>query len=98
MDEPLIYTSKGNLPIASLRHKTVRQDKGKNIVFAEEYWLGDECVKRAVHVLPLVPKRNLWTALQAAYQTFREVLPKKNPPVEVSISGVSAQSAAGGLN
>lgn len=54
MDEPLIYTSKGNLPIASLRYEHKREDVPGSIVFIEEFFLGDESVKRAVHVLPLV--------------------------------------------
>lgn len=53
-DQPLIYTSKGNLPIASLRYEHKREDTPGNIVFVEEYFLGDESVKRSVHVLPVV--------------------------------------------
>ena len=53
-DEPLIYTSKGNLPIASLQYRHFRQDTPGNVVFIEEYLLGDEIVKRSVHVLPVV--------------------------------------------
>lgn len=50
MDEPLIWTSKGNLPIASLTYRqqwTINEDE---IIFAEEYLLGDELVKRSAHV------------------------------------------------
>ena len=53
-DEPLIYTSRGNLPLASLRYEHKREDVPGNIVFVEEYFLGDESVKRSVHVLPVV--------------------------------------------
>lgn len=53
MDEPLIYTTKGNLPIASLRYEHKREDVPGKIVLIEEYFLGDESVKRAVHVLPV---------------------------------------------
>jgi hypothetical protein len=52
-EEPLIYTSKGNLPIASLRYEHKREDKPGAVVFIEEYFQGDESVKRSVHVLPL---------------------------------------------
>jgi hypothetical protein len=54
MDEPLIFTSKGNLPISSLRYEHKREDTPGNVVLVEEYFLGDESVKRAVHVCPLV--------------------------------------------
>lgn len=54
MNEPLIWTTKGNLPISSLRYEHKREDTPGNIVFVEEYFLGDESVKRAVHVLPVV--------------------------------------------
>lgn len=49
-DVPLIWTSKGNLPIASLayRHEWIVNDE--EIVFAEEYLLEGELVKRSAHV------------------------------------------------
>lgn len=50
-DEPLIYTSKGNLPIASLQYKSGWQDTEGALVFFEEYWLGEELVKRSAHAL-----------------------------------------------
>lgn len=53
-DEPLIYTSKGNLPLKDLRYVHKREDTPGNVVFVEEYFLGDESVKRSVHVLPVV--------------------------------------------
>lgn len=48
-DEPLIYTSKGNLPISSLtyRHEWIEDDVA--ITFAEEYRLNGELVKRSAH-------------------------------------------------
>lgn len=52
-DEPLIYTSKGNLPIKDLEYKHYRQDVPGSVVFVEEYFLNSESVKRSVHVLPL---------------------------------------------
>jgi hypothetical protein len=53
-DEPLIFTTKGNLPISSLRYVHKREDTPGNVVLVEEYFLGDESVKRSVHVCPLV--------------------------------------------
>lgn len=53
MTEPLIYTSKGNLPIASLEYRNYREDVPGAVVFIEEYFLESESVKRAVHVLPV---------------------------------------------
>ena len=50
-DEPLIYTSKGNLPIASLEYRHRWIDSENETTFVEEYWLGDECVKRSVHTM-----------------------------------------------
>lgn len=52
--EPLIFTSRGNLPIASLRYENRREDVPGKVVFIEEYFLGDESVKRSVHILPLI--------------------------------------------
>ena len=48
-DEPLIYTSKGNLPIASLtyRHEWLEDDVA--ITFVEEYSLNVEIVKESAH-------------------------------------------------
>ena len=51
--EPLIYTTKGNLPIADLEYKHYRQDTPGNVVFVEEYFLAGESVKRSVNVCPL---------------------------------------------
>lgn len=53
METPLIYTSRGNLPIADLEYRNLREDVPGSVVFVEEYWLGAELVKRAVHVLPV---------------------------------------------
>lgn len=53
MNEPLIWTTKGNLPIASLEYRNYREDVPGSVVFVEEYLLAGESVKRAVHVLPV---------------------------------------------
>lgn len=62
MDEPLVFTSKGNLPEKDLRYETKWQNnqqinlKNKklqitgDIVFIETYYLGDEIVKQSAHV------------------------------------------------
>ena len=52
MIEPLIYTSRGNLPIADLTYSTHWQDTGDAVTLAEEYRDSDgEIVRRSVHVL-----------------------------------------------
>lgn len=61
MDEPLIFTSKGNLPVASLEYKHEWQENENEITLVEEYWLGDELVKRNVHCKL---KRGLDSALE----------------------------------
>lgn len=50
-EEPLIYTSKGNLPMASLQYRCGWQQTDSATVFWEEYWQGDELVKRSAHAL-----------------------------------------------
>jgi len=49
-DEPLIYTSKGNLPIASLAYETAWDVNDAYIKFVERYLLGGEVVKESAHV------------------------------------------------
>jgi len=48
--EPLIYTTKGNLPIAGLDQRVVWTDGPEETVCASELWQGDECVRREVHI------------------------------------------------
>ena len=50
-EEPLIFTSKGNLPLADLEQRVSWEDDENNTVFTESYFLGDELVKRSVHVM-----------------------------------------------
>lgn len=50
MSEPLIYTSKGNLPISSLQHFVDWQVNERQIVFIETYKLDEEVVKQSSHV------------------------------------------------
>jgi hypothetical protein len=49
-DEPLIWTSKGNLAISSLTARVVWTDNECETICASELWLGDECVRREIHV------------------------------------------------
>jgi len=50
-DVPLIYTSKGNLPEASLRFEPVWEDNPDFTKFVARYWLDDEVVKESAFVL-----------------------------------------------
>ena len=54
MTQPLIYTTKGNLPIADLRHEVEWQVSPEQIVFIETYKMGDEVVKQSSHVKLLI--------------------------------------------
>jgi len=51
MDEPLIYTTKGNLPIAALEYSHKWEDLETCIKFSETYTLDGEIVKQSAHVL-----------------------------------------------
>lgn len=51
MDEPLIYTSKGNLPVNSLRQVVTWQDGPSFTKCIETYYDGDEIVKQSAHVM-----------------------------------------------
>ena len=50
MDEPLIYTSKGNLPISTLQYETEWDVSDTYIKFVERYRLNGEIVKEGAHV------------------------------------------------
>lgn len=47
---PLIYTSKGNLPVDSLEYKVDWRVSPEQIVFVETYLQGSEVVKQSSHV------------------------------------------------
>lgn len=49
MDEPLIYTIKGNLPIKDLEYSKNWEFIGDAIKFTETYKLDGEVVKESVH-------------------------------------------------
>ena len=48
-ETPLIWTSKGNLPIADLIYTYYWMDSPEALTFVEEYRLGDEIVKGNSH-------------------------------------------------
>lgn len=48
-EEPLIYTTKGNVPIASLQYRHEWQEDDNGIYLIEEYTLDGEIVKKNVH-------------------------------------------------
>lgn len=47
---PLIWTTKGNVPIADLQYGVAWEETDTYIKFIETYRIGDEIVKQAVHV------------------------------------------------
>ena len=49
-ETPLIYTSKGNLPVASLSYSTQWEDNDDYTQFTETHTLNGEVVKQSVHV------------------------------------------------
>jgi len=49
-EQPLIYTTKGNLPISELDQRVVWTDNADETICASELWLSDECVRREVHI------------------------------------------------
>jgi len=49
-DTPLIFTSKGNLPVASLKYMPLWTVAPGYVEFVEEYWLETELVRRNVHL------------------------------------------------
>jgi hypothetical protein len=48
---PLIWTSKGNLPVDSLRYEHGWSDTEDYTAFEERWFLGDELVKNNRHML-----------------------------------------------
>jgi hypothetical protein len=61
-ETPLIYTSKGNLPIDSLKFETKWEDADTYTKFTETYLLDGEVVKQSSHVMV---KRGLTTEVVA---------------------------------
>lgn len=50
-EEPLVWTSKGNLPIAALEYSTLWEETAEYTKFIERYQLDGEVVKESAHVL-----------------------------------------------
>ena len=48
---PLIWTTKGNLPMDSLQYATRWEETDEYTKFIETYSLGDEVVRESVHIL-----------------------------------------------
>ena len=48
--QPLIYTTRGNLPIEQLAYSHRWEDAPEYTKFTETYHLGDEVVRESVHV------------------------------------------------
>lgn len=49
-DMPLIWTTKGNLPVATLTHQVEWRCSQNNIIFIERYLLAGELVKESTHI------------------------------------------------
>ena len=49
-EHPLIHTSRGNLPLATLRQAVVWTDNKDETICASELWDGEECMRREVHI------------------------------------------------
>lgn len=63
MDEPLIYTARGNLPVSSLTYQTAWDVQEDYVKFCERYLLDGEVVKESAHVYD---KRGISAAAIAA--------------------------------
>lgn len=64
-DEPLIWTSKGNLPVSSLGHTVEWDVQDDHIRFSEIYTLDGEVVKQSQH--NYLPKGLQSTAEQGTF-------------------------------
>ena len=54
MEKPLIWTTRGNIPVEGLTHQVEWRVEPEQIVFVETYLLGDEVVKQSSHVKVLI--------------------------------------------
>ena len=50
METPLIWTTKGNIPVESLEYKYFWLEDEESIKFVEEYYLDGEKVKSSSHL------------------------------------------------
>ena len=55
MTEPLIYTTRGNLPISSLKYSTKWEDTPDYTKLIESYEIDGEVVRQSVHVFGRKP-------------------------------------------
>ena len=46
----MIFTALGNLPESDLTEKVTWVDNADETILNIEHWLGEQCVKRAVHI------------------------------------------------
>lgn len=49
-NEPLVWTTKGNLPAAALTYETAWEDHPDHVKFVERYRLDGEVVRESCHV------------------------------------------------
>lgn len=54
MTQPLIFTTKGNIPLEGLEHQVAWKVTPEQIIFTETYLLGGEVVKQSSHVKVLI--------------------------------------------
>lgn len=50
MTQPLIFTTRGNLPIADLTHEVEWRVSADQVIFVERYKLDGDVVKESTHV------------------------------------------------
>ena len=65
MDDPMIYTSRGNLPIESLQYATRWEDSVDYIKFVEVYTFDGEVVRDRLHLRAPVGPQSAIAVLQA---------------------------------
>lgn len=49
-EEPLIFTTKGNVPVASLHHEIEWRTSEEQVIFIERYLDGEEVVKESTFI------------------------------------------------
>jgi hypothetical protein len=53
--DPLIYTTKGNVPVSALKYETAWENTPDYIKFMERYTLNGEVVRESAHVYQKKP-------------------------------------------
>lgn len=64
-DEPLVWTTKGNLPQSSLTYATRWEVTDDYVKFIEQHRLGDEVVRESCHVLAKKSMGDMLTETQS---------------------------------